>query len=59
MLAIHLVPHCLTSLPTSCNPRPTFAPTLQAAARSDASAQVKARLDATIARLAAEGRAKQ
>lgn len=32
---------------------------IQAAARSDASAQVKARLDATIARLAAEGRAKQ
>lgn len=34
-------------------------PALQMAARSDASAQVKARLDATIARLAAEGRGKQ
>ncbi|PRW60748.1 starch binding domain-containing [Chlorella sorokiniana] len=32
---------------------------IETAARSDASAQVKARLDATIARLAAEGRAKQ
>lgn len=41
------------------NPCTLCDPPLQTAARSDASAQVKSRLDATIARLAAEGRGKQ